>query len=98
MGVKPKQILNESQAGLMNPAKGRNYLLTVDDEVEGGADLLSVVEGVADATGVVFDGVGEVGADDVQVARRGNHVVLAIWGGIVKHSVRRWVYSTCGAL
>lgn len=63
--------------------KRQGPILTVDDEVESGADLLPVVEGVADAAGVVLDGVGEVGADDVQVARRGNHVVLAIWGRIV---------------
>ena len=64
--------------------KERNSNLTVDDEVISGADFLSVVEGVADTAGVVLDGVGEIGADDVQVARGGNHVVLAIWRGIFK--------------
>ena len=59
-------------------SKKKNSRLTVDDEVESGANLLPVVEGVSYAAGVVLDGVGEVGADDVQVARRGNHVVLAI--------------------
>ena len=53
------------------------------------ADLLPVVEGVADAAGVVLDGVGEVGADDVQVARQGNHVVLAVWGRILDVLYRR---------
>ena len=63
---------------------GRSYRdLTVDDEVERRADLLPVVEGVADAAGVVLDGVGEVGADDVQVARQGDHVVFAVWGRIL---------------
>ena len=55
-------------------------MLTVDDEVEGRADLLPVVEGVAHAAGVVVGAVREVGPDDVEVARGGHHVVLAICG------------------